>query len=106
MYSASVERLDNAMRGPTSVAVTPDGLHVYVAAEESRSISAFKRNKKSGLLIYLPESSLEIPTPMGVVKSLVSADTAQNTTCFSNVSLGCTWLDIAPPFAFFNSRSA
>jgi len=80
IYVPIIERLDNALRGPTSVAVMSDGIHVYVAAEVSRAITTFARDGETGLLVHLADSSLDIPISMGIVKTIIASDT-QTGTC-------------------------
>ena len=43
---------------PRSIAISPDGLHIYVAASDSNSIIVFSRNPTDGMLSF--ESSLEV----------------------------------------------
>jgi hypothetical protein len=50
------ERVQGLKR-PVEIAVSSDGRFVYVAAQESRSIAAFRRNASSGLLTYSPTAS-------------------------------------------------
>jgi 6-phosphogluconolactonase (cycloisomerase 2 family) len=41
------------LSGARSVAITPDGKHVYVASCAANAVAAFKRNKKTGALTQL-----------------------------------------------------
>ena len=47
----------NALHTPLSVATSPDGRNVYVAAEDSNSVAIFKRNFATGALTQLPGRS-------------------------------------------------
>lgn len=46
------------MQGPSSVAVSADGLHVYVASYSSGSILCFNRNTSTGFLVFNPQGGL------------------------------------------------
>jgi DNA-binding beta-propeller fold protein YncE len=43
--------------GPNSVAVSPDGRYVYATSRGGSSVTSFHRNRKSGALRQLPQSS-------------------------------------------------
>src|SRR5215211_7899184 len=47
-------RFARAMSGITQIAVSPDGRHVYAAAESSRSITILRRNAVTGRLTQAP----------------------------------------------------
>jgi DNA-binding beta-propeller fold protein YncE len=47
--------LGPGLNAPTSVAVSPDGLHVYAGAEESNALTAYARDAASGALTPLPD---------------------------------------------------
>jgi len=46
------------LQGPSSVVVSPDGLHVYVGSYSGGSIACFNRNASTGLLIFNPIGGL------------------------------------------------
>ena len=43
----------DGLRGPQSVAVTPDGSHVYVADDDKDAVSVFGRNESTGELAFV-----------------------------------------------------
>jgi hypothetical protein len=51
------EILPHILNGPNSVAISPDGLFLYVACLHSRSIAVFHRNNVTGALVYSPGAS-------------------------------------------------
>ena len=50
VFSASFERFENVLKGPSSIAVSLDGVHVYVATAVDDSVSIFTRNHHTGRL--------------------------------------------------------
>lgn len=46
------------MQGPSSVVVSADGLHAYVASYSGGSIVCFNRNTSTGLLVFNPQGGL------------------------------------------------
>jgi len=56
MFQGTRERVQGLKR-PVELTISSDGRFVYVAAQESRSIAAFRRNASSGLLTYSPTAS-------------------------------------------------
>ena len=46
------EVLPHILNGPNSIAISPDGLFVYIACLHSRSIAVFHRNNITGGLVY------------------------------------------------------
>jgi DNA-binding beta-propeller fold protein YncE len=64
--------------GPNSLAVSPDGRTVYATARASNSISAFRRDPKTGALTQLPASAgciSGLPVPVCAVgRALVGPD--------------------------------
>ena len=46
-----------ALGGPASIAISPDGRNVYVAASGSDALGVFARNRRTGVLRQLPGSS-------------------------------------------------
>jgi hypothetical protein len=47
-------QIAGVLRGPSALAVNPDGRHIYVAARESRAISVFSIHADSGHVTYEP----------------------------------------------------
>jgi DNA-binding beta-propeller fold protein YncE len=50
-------RAGRAMGGPASIAISPDGLNVYVVSAGSDALSIFARSRRTGLLTQLPGES-------------------------------------------------
>ena len=46
--------ITGVLRGPSALAASPDGMHLYVAVRESRAISVFSIDPDSGHLAYEP----------------------------------------------------
>ncbi|KAJ1493883.1 hypothetical protein T484DRAFT_2653392 [Baffinella frigidus] len=63
VYHARKEARLEGLKGPSSVLVSPEGTHVYVASYFSRAITAFDRNNVTGLLVFSPTATLSSLTP-------------------------------------------
>nr|MCU0493913.1 beta-propeller fold lactonase family protein [Chloroflexaceae bacterium] len=70
---AFVERVTNAeMDGPTGITISPDGSHVYVAANNSNKLLVFKRDANNGRLTYVETKGGA--NAGGFIRSAISPD--------------------------------
>lgn len=78
--------------GPNSIAVSPDGRHVYATSRNSSSVTVFRRNRSNGALAQLPigtscSSSLGLPG-CTTGRGLTGADVVKVSPDGANVYVG------------------
>ena len=80
------------LKGPNSLAVSPDGGYLYATSRGSSSITAFQRNRRSGALKQLPGGSgcvSNLPLPgCSTGRALTGADVLAVSPDGSNVYVG------------------
>jgi 6-phosphogluconolactonase len=58
-----VEQVSTRGNGPRNFTITPDGNYVFIAHQHSNNITLFKRDKRSGRLVYMG-NDIELPSPV------------------------------------------
>lgn len=80
------------LKGPNSLAVSPDGGFVYATSRGSSSVTSFRRNRKTGALRQLPPGSgcvSDIPLPgCATGRALTGADVVTISPDGENVYVG------------------
>jgi len=61
-----IQQVSTGGKGPRNFAITPDGLYIFVAHQESDNIVIFKRNTKTGMLAFTGEK-IEVGSPVCLV---------------------------------------
>ncbi len=90
--------------GPNSVAVSPDGRNVYATSRASSSVTAFRRNRRTGALRQLPPESagcisvLPVPGCAGG-RALLGADVVAVSPDGANVYVGSFFGNAVAAFA-------